>query len=215
VAFLPAGLIAGPVANLLDLLAAVLIAGPVAGLAFFAIARPADLLHAGFLDHLVAGVPAFFENLVPDQFVAGATLLLACREATLCIAAWVPATSIFPGTAIRCGGVLNGPEQADQCSQQRRSQAHPHDFASSKEPIIRIVKLGSGWCPSAGKPTGPIPSLGIRTGSCRRPWIERPLAARGIRAIYSARTWLSIGSAFPLHHHDGGLRAFSRLPLFA
>jgi hypothetical protein len=57
---------------------------------------------------------------------------------------------------------LDGPEQADQRSQQRHSQAHPHDLASSSapshsrplsggrlppeqeaQPVVKIVRLGS------------------------------------------------------------------------
>jgi hypothetical protein len=41
---------------------------------------------------------------------------------------------------------LDSPEQADQRSQQRHSQAHPHDLASSsaRGQLCEIVCLGSG-----------------------------------------------------------------------
>jgi hypothetical protein len=95
-------------------------------------------------------MPPFFQDSIVHQLVAGAALLLARGEAALGIAARLRTAGVLGRTAVRCSRWLDSPEQADQRSQQRRSQAHPHDFASSKGPTLWIVNLGSGWCPSAG-----------------------------------------------------------------
>src|SRR5262249_34394395 len=61
-------------------------------------------------------------------FVASATFLLAGGVAALGITTRLRTTVVFGGTAMRSGRRPNGPEQADQCRQQHRSQVHPHDF---------------------------------------------------------------------------------------
>src|SRR6185312_3921718 len=81
----------------------------------------------GFLYRLIAGLPAFFQNSVVDQLITGLTLLLTCGEAGLGVATRLRATAVGGTTAVRCRRILDGPEQADHRSQQRRSQAHPHD----------------------------------------------------------------------------------------
>src|SRR5262249_13074478 len=87
-------------------------------------------LHDGFGDRLVAGVPALFEDGIVHEFVAGSGLLLTRTKAGLGIAARLTTAVIGAGATVPRARRLDGPEQADQSEQQRRSQAHPHDLAS-------------------------------------------------------------------------------------
>src|SRR5262249_37816378 len=136
-----------------------------------AIASLADRLHDGFLDGLVAGVPALFHDVVVDQLVAGLGLLLAGAEAALGITARLRTGVVPAGAAGRGPRRGDGPDQADHRDKQQRSQAHPHDFASS---ILHVGQLGgfsglgAGWCgtprtPSAG-PASACPGGGKRGG---------------------------------------------------
>jgi hypothetical protein len=159
---LPAGLIDRLLAGLLDGLVAGFGALLVAGPAFLAVASFANLLHNRFLDRLVTSMPAFFQDFVIDQFVAGATLLLTGSVAALGITTRRRTTVVFGGTAMRCGRGLDGPEQADQCRQQRRSQVHPHD--------VRLLKSTRANC-------GNSSSWGSGSGVLK----VRPSRARGRR----------------------------------
>jgi hypothetical protein len=160
VALFPAGLVAGLAAGLHAGLVARLVARFVAGLALFAIASLANRLHHSFLHGLVAGVPPLLQDRVVHQLVTGAALLLTSSEAALGIAARVRTAGVLGGAAIRRGRVLDSPEQADHRSQQRHSQAHPHDLASSSAygPVVvnsstRVrlyvtpIRYRSGWLP--------------------------------------------------------------------
>src|SRR5262249_12964047 len=94
-----------------------------------------------------AGMPAFFQDFVVHQFVAGATLLLAGGVAALGVTTRLRTTVVFGGTAVRCRRRLDGPEQADQGRQQQRSQAHPHDFRlliSTRAQSDHVSIWGSG-----------------------------------------------------------------------
>jgi hypothetical protein len=130
-AFLPARLIARLAYLALDRLVAGLVAGLVASLAFLAIAGLAYLLHDRLLNGLVAGVPALLEYGIVHQLVAGAALLLAGAEAALGIATRIATAGVLVGAAVGCSRRPDCPEKADHRDQQRHSQAHPHDLASS------------------------------------------------------------------------------------
>jgi hypothetical protein len=136
VTFLPASFVARLAAHLLNLFVAGLIAGPVASFAFLAIAGLADRLHDGLPDRLVTGMPPPLQDGIVHELVAGATLLLARGEAALGVATRLGRAGVLLGTAVRCRGNLDSPKQAKKCSQQRQSQAHPHDLASSNEPTL-------------------------------------------------------------------------------
>src|SRR5262249_17361954 len=114
---------------------ALLIAGP----ALVAVAGLLDRLHDGFLHGLVAGVPPLLQDRVVDQLVARAAPLVARSKAALIVA--TRRAAVVAGAAMRRGRVLGRPQQADQCDQQRRSQAHPHDLASSS------ARGPVGWIP--------------------------------------------------------------------
>ncbi len=126
-ALLIAGLVARFAGCTGHLLVAGLIARPITGLALLTVAGLANLLHNGFLHRLIAGLPALFQDGVVNQFVAGLALLLTSGEAALGLATRLLTTAVVGAAAMRCRRELNRPQQADQCSQQRRSQAHPHD----------------------------------------------------------------------------------------
>ena len=111
----------------------------VASAGFFTIAGLLDRLHDRFLHGLVASVPPLFQDRVVHQLVARAAALVTLRKATLILARGIAA--IVDGAAVRRGRVLGRPQQADQCDQQRRSQAHPHDLASSS------ARGPVGWIP--------------------------------------------------------------------
>ena len=162
-AFFPAGLRHRPAALLLHISVTRFVARFVASLAFLPVAGLAYRFHDCFLDGLVACVPPFFQDFVVHQLVTGPALLLTRREAALGVATGLVGAGVLGGTAVACGRILDSPEQADQHSQQRRSQAHPHDFASSSasvrgqgtthnRPTLWIVNLGSGFLCSSDPP---------------------------------------------------------------
>jgi hypothetical protein len=102
--------------------------GLVTGFAFITVASLADLLVDGFLNRLIARVPSLFQDCVVHQLVAGAALLLTRGEAALGVAAGLRTAGVLGRTTIACDRGMDSPEQADHRSQQRRSQAHPHDL---------------------------------------------------------------------------------------
>jgi hypothetical protein len=134
-ALFPAGFVDRFAAGLLNGLVASLVTGLVASLALLPVASLANGFHDRFLDILVAGVPPFFQDGVIHELVTRATLLLAGGKAALGVATRLRTAVILRCAAVACDGRLDRPEQADHCSQQRRSQAHPHDFASSAEKV--------------------------------------------------------------------------------
>jgi len=134
--FFPASLVARAAAHLLHLLVTGLVARPIARLALVAIAGSADRLHHRFLNRFVTGMPPSLQDGVIHELVARAALLLARCKAALGVAARCLTTAVFLCAAVLCRGRLDSPEQAEQPGQQRRSQAHPHDFASSNEPTL-------------------------------------------------------------------------------
>src|SRR4029077_4256714 len=103
----------------------------VASLGFRMVNRLANRFHDRFLNGLVAGMPPFLQAAVVNELVAGPALLLAGAEATLSFAARLITVGVVGGAAMSGSGILDSPEQADQRSQQRLSQAQPHDLASS------------------------------------------------------------------------------------
>jgi len=57
--------------------------------------------------------------------------LLAGRETTLSVAGGLRTTRVLGGAAVGCRRRLISRKQANQGHQQGRTQAHPHDLASS------------------------------------------------------------------------------------
>jgi hypothetical protein len=113
VAFFPAGLVDRLAAGLLHGFIGGFVARFVASLALFAIASLANLLHDGFLDGLVAGVPPFLQDRVVHQLVARAALVVTRRETTLRLTTRLAAAGVLVGAAMRCSRALDRPEQAD------------------------------------------------------------------------------------------------------
>src|SRR5262249_29130379 len=109
--------------------------------------RLANRFHDRFLHSVVAGVPPLLQTAVVDQLIASMALLLAGAEAALGFATGLLTVAVVGGAAaIVCSRSLDSPEQADQRSHQRHSQAHPHELASSsaRGQLCKIVRLGSG-----------------------------------------------------------------------
>src|SRR5439155_24389506 len=148
VALLHDGLVDRLLDAALDGLVGRLVAGLVAGLGFFAVAGLAHRLHDGLLDRLVAGVEALLEHGIVHQLVGGPALLLTRAETGLCVATGLRTAGVLGGA--QEGGLRRrGPVQGHDGSRQRRTQAHPHDLASSN-PAPEGPLVGTSTVPWAG-----------------------------------------------------------------
>src|SRR5262249_36663461 len=208
--FLVGRLVARLAHRLLDGLADRFVARLVARAALFAIAGLADRLAHGFLDILVAGVPPFFDAGFPDQLVAGLALLRAGLVAALRVAAGLRTTRILITAAVAGKRTGSGPKQADQCSQQRRCRAHPHDLASSsaRGPVVKLHQ-GSPAC--AGFPTiigraslRALPRFTIALGSRRV--LGLPNARSPSKLSYRLRFWRTMTATVSSRPCHAGLR---------